>query len=74
MFIWPQGMHIDREGNVWVTDSGSDSAVATAAKAGVKAGYIVRKFSPDGQVLMMLGEPGVGGGRAPRVQIVACAR
>jgi NHL repeat len=54
-------MHVDRDGNVWVTDSGADSAVATAAKAGVKAGHIVRKFSPDGQVLMTLGEPGVGG-------------
>jgi hypothetical protein len=61
MFIWPHGMHVDREGNVWVTDSGADAAVATAAKAGVKAGHIVRKFSPDGQVLMTLGEPGVGG-------------
>jgi hypothetical protein len=56
MFIWPHGMHVDREGNVWVTDSGADSAVAAAAKAGVKAGHIVRKFSPDGQVLMTLGE------------------
>jgi sugar lactone lactonase YvrE len=45
MFIWPHGMHVDREGNVWVTDSGGDAAVATAAKAGVKAGHIVRKFS-----------------------------
>jgi hypothetical protein len=61
MFIWPHGMHVDREGNVWVTDSGAEAAVATAAKAGVKAGHIVRKFSPDGQVLMTLGEPGVGG-------------
>ena len=61
MFIWPHGLHVDREGNVWATDSGSETAVATAAKAGVKAGHIVRKFSPDGQVLMTLGEPGVGG-------------
>ena len=61
MFIWPHGMHVDREGNVWVTDAGAEAAVATAAKAGVKAGHIVRKFSPDGQVLMTLGEPGVAG-------------
>jgi NHL repeat len=27
----------------------------------VKAGHIVRKFSPDGKVLMTLGEPGVAG-------------
>ena len=61
MFIWPHGLHVDSEGNVWATDSGAESAVATAAKAGVKAGHIVRKFSPDGQVLMTLGEPGVAG-------------
>jgi sugar lactone lactonase YvrE len=62
MFIWPHGMHVDRDGNVWVTDGAGEDAVATAAKAGVKAGHIVRKFSPDGQVLMTLGEPGVPGG------------
>jgi DNA-binding beta-propeller fold protein YncE len=61
MFIWPHGLHVDREGNVWATDSGADAAVQTAAKAGVKAGHVVRKFSPDGQLLMTLGEPGVGG-------------
>src|SRR5262245_66695449 len=32
-----------------------------AAKAGIKVGHVVRKFSPDGQLLMTLGEPGVGG-------------
>ena len=61
MFIWPHGMHVDREGNVWVTDAAAEDAVAMAAKAGVKAGHIVRKFSPDGKVLMTLGEPGVAG-------------
>jgi hypothetical protein len=61
MFIWPHGLHVDREGNVWATDSASDAAVARAAKAGVRAGHIVRKFSPDGKVLMTLGEPGVAG-------------
>jgi hypothetical protein len=61
MFIWPHGMHVDRDGNVWATDAAAEDAVATAAKAGVKAGHIVRKFSPDGQVLMTLGEPGVAG-------------
>ena len=23
MFVWPHGLHIDRDGNVWATDSGS---------------------------------------------------
>jgi sugar lactone lactonase YvrE len=61
MFIWPHGLHVDREGNVWATDAASEEAVNIAAKAGVKAGHFVRKFSPDGQVLMTLGEPGVAG-------------
>ena len=61
MFVWPHGLHVDRDGNVWATDGAAEDAVATAAKAGVKAGHIVRKFSPDGAVLMTLGEPGVAG-------------
>jgi len=61
MFLWPHGMHVDRDGNVWATDGASEDVVAIAAKAGVKAGHFVRKFSPDGQVLMTLGEPGVPG-------------
>src|SRR5215208_5264197 len=28
MFIWPHGLHVDREGNVWATDSGAESAAA----------------------------------------------
>ena len=61
MFVWPHGLHIDREGNVWATDAGSIAATKIAAKAGVRAGHVVRKFSPDGKLLMTLGEPGVPG-------------
>ena len=61
MFIWPHGLTIDREGNVWVTDAVGAQGVAMAAKAGVRAGHQVVKFSPDGKVLMTLGEPGVAG-------------
>ncbi len=61
MFIWPHGLHIDRDGNVWVSDAATTPAVAMAAKAGVKAGHQVVKFSPEGRVLMTLGEPGVAG-------------
>ena len=49
MFIWPHGLHVDREGNVWATDAASEEAVRRAAKAGVRAGHVVRKFSPDGK-------------------------
>ena len=61
MFIWPHGLHVDREGNVWVTDAVGAQGVAMAAKAGVRAGHQVVKFSPEGKVLMTLGEAGVAG-------------
>jgi len=53
LFVLPHGLHVDREGNVWVTDSMGN-------KAGTK-GHQVFKFSPDGKVLMRLGRAGVAG-------------
>src|SRR5256714_344608 len=51
MFVFPHGIGVDREGNVWVTDG--------QGKDGM--GHQVIKFSPDGNVLMRLGKPGVAG-------------
>jgi sugar lactone lactonase YvrE len=51
MFIFPHGLHVDREGNVWVTDG--------RGKGG--KGHQVTKLSPDGKVLMTLGKAGVTG-------------
>jgi DNA-binding beta-propeller fold protein YncE len=56
LFIWPHGIDVDRDGNVWVTD-----AVAAARTPTGTRGHQVIKFSPDGQVLMTLGTPGVPG-------------
>jgi sugar lactone lactonase YvrE len=56
MFIWPHGIDVDREGNVWVTD-----AVAPKKTPPGKRGHQVVKFSPDGKVLLTLGTPGVPG-------------
>jgi hypothetical protein len=53
MFAFPHGLHVDREGNVWVTDG-------QRSKDGTK-GHQVFKFSPDGRVLMRLGRAGVAG-------------
>jgi sugar lactone lactonase YvrE len=51
MFIFPHGMFVDRDDNVWVSDGqGKDGK-----------GHVVVKFSPDGKVLMTLGKPGVPG-------------
>jgi DNA-binding beta-propeller fold protein YncE len=62
MFVWPHGIHVDREGNVWVTDSRAPSADDLKKFPGeAKKGSVVVKFSPDGKVLMTLGKPGVMG-------------
>ena len=57
MFIWPHGIEVDQDGFVYVTDAVSDGAIPD----GDDRGHIVVKFSPDGEVLMTLGTPGVQG-------------
>src|SRR5258708_25993772 len=62
MLVWPHGIHVDRDGNVWVTDAGVASADELKTFPGEdKTGRVVVKFSPEGQVLMTLGKPGVKG-------------
>src|ERR1700676_894758 len=66
MFVFPHGIFVDQEGNVWVTDGqGKDGK-----------GHQVFKFSPEGKVLLALGKPGVAGGgpdefNAPSAVLVA---
>jgi sugar lactone lactonase YvrE len=51
MLLFPHGLYVDRDGNVWVTDGlGKDGK-----------GHQVFKFSPDGKVLLALGKAGVAG-------------
>lgn len=52
LMAFPHGFHIDFDGNVWTTDSGRDDA---------PGGHLVRKFSPDGELLMTLGRSGLAG-------------
>jgi DNA-binding beta-propeller fold protein YncE len=62
MFVWPHGIHVDRDGNVWVTDARVMTAEDRAKFPGeANKGSVVVKFSPTGQVLMTLGKPGVKG-------------
>jgi DNA-binding beta-propeller fold protein YncE len=57
MINYPHGLHVDRDGNIWVTDNRG-----TPAKDGRPGkGHTVWKFSPEGRVLMTLGTPGVAG-------------
>ncbi len=51
MFVFPHGIFVDQESNVWVTDGqGKDGK-----------GHQVFKFSPEGKVLLTLGKAGVAG-------------
>ena len=53
MFVRPHGLFVDKDGNIWVTDDqGKDGK-----------GHQVFKFSPDGKVLMTLGQAGIAGER-----------
>ena len=62
MFVWPHGIHVDRDGNVWVTDARAASPDELAKYPGEgNKGSVVVKFNPDGKVLLTLGKPGVRG-------------
>jgi sugar lactone lactonase YvrE len=51
MFVFPHGLTVDQDGNIWVTDGqGKDDK-----------GHQVFKFSPEGKLLMALGKAGVAG-------------
>jgi sugar lactone lactonase YvrE len=73
ILIFPHGIFVDRDGNVWVTD-GQDNAPVAARGAGQAAaprgegpvgpragstkGNQVYKFNPDGKLLLTLGKAG----------------
>ena len=55
VMVTPHGIHVDADGNVWVTDF--------AGNAEGTKGHQVHKFSPDGELMMSLGtagQPGTG--------------
>lgn len=53
LFVTPHGIHVDAEGNVWITDFAGN-------REGTR-GHQVFKFSPDGDVLLTLGVAGQAG-------------
>ncbi len=64
LVMWPHGIHVDEQGNVWIADARDNRPMREGdpEPAEVK-GHQVLKFSPTGELLMTLGEP--GGARAP---------
>src|SRR5262245_37651494 len=61
LLLSPHGIHVDHEGNVWVTD-----CACTGGRGGGPAGkgHQVYKFSPDGKLLLTLGTAGGGKGES----------
>ena len=58
LLLFPHGLHVDRDGNVWVTDAqGPDGSDPNRDGKG----HVVLKLSPEGEVLLTLGLPGVAG-------------
>jgi sugar lactone lactonase YvrE len=51
LFAFPHGIHVDQDGNVWVTDP----LPPDGRGQGGLVGQQVTKLSPDGEVLMQLG-------------------
>jgi DNA-binding beta-propeller fold protein YncE len=65
MLVFPHGIHVDREGNVWVTDgqdnlprAGRGGQAATGPEPATVVGQQVFKFSPEGKLLLTLGKAG----------------
>jgi DNA-binding beta-propeller fold protein YncE len=53
LIVWPHGIHVDADGNVWIADARGDESRMM--------GHQVHKFSADGELLMSLGRAGVAG-------------
>ena len=74
LMTFPHGSHIDRDGNLWLTDgqdnrprpapgappSPAATAAAQAPSPQATKGHQVFKFSPDGKLLLTLGKPAGG--------------
>lgn len=67
MFVFPHGIYVDRDNNIWVTD-GQDNLPRRGRGASADSpmppmpakviGHQVYKFSPDGTLLLTIGKPG----------------
>ncbi|MEE2636161.1 MAG: hypothetical protein VYE68_02890 [Acidobacteriota bacterium] len=62
LITWPHGMDVDSEGNVWVADARAPNAGELERTPDApRNGHQVVKFSPEGEVLLVLGTPGEAG-------------
>lgn len=71
LLAFPHGIHVDKAGNVWVTDGQDnlprrprgDTSTAPLPRPDKVYGHQVFKFSPTGTLMLTLGTP--GGAQAP---------
>ena len=62
VILWPHGMDVDRQGNVWVVDARSATPAELTQYPDAKGkGHTVLKFSPQGKLLMTIGTGGEAG-------------
>jgi len=62
MFVFPHKIYVDANGNTWVADARSANDRERKKYPEEKPkGHVVVKFSPNGEVLLTLGKPGVAG-------------
>jgi len=60
--LWPHGMDVDKQGNIWVADARSATPQELAKFPDAKGkGHTVLKFSPQGKLLMTIGTGGEAG-------------
>lgn len=55
LIAWPHGIFVDADDNVWIADAVGYAPVPEGW------GHVVYKFSPEGELLMTLGQKGVAG-------------
>ena len=61
LFAWPHGFDVDDGGNIWVTEGAPVGDPRGEPGFSMGLGHQVFKLSPEGEVLMTLGEAGVEG-------------
>lgn len=62
MFVWAHGLHVDRDGHLWITDARLPTPEELARFPAARGiGSAVYKFSTAGELLMTIGTPGVRG-------------
>lgn len=60
MILSPHGIHVDKDGNIWVVDCACTLGRGGGAAPPTDKGHQIHKFSPNGDYLMSLGKPGGG--------------